>query len=105
MMFLSHVSFALELIALVLGTSLFLWAQRNKGAGQGFAKGVGSVVIVLSILSMLCISYYSVKYWLEGYFNTPHPMMTMMGQRSMMGMDQSGMLDKHDMMDKHGSKE
>lgn len=97
MMFLSHISFALQLIALILGTLLFCWPQNNKGACQGFAKFIGSIVIVFAVLGMICNTYYTIKYWHAGYFNTPHPMMMkMLEQHQMMGnMNSSNMMEDH----------
>ncbi|ARN84996.1 hypothetical protein [Candidatus Nucleicultrix amoebiphila] len=95
MLFFSHISFALLMIVLIMGTKLILKALNTKGPGQTLAKSVGIIVMVLAVLTMLCNLYYSVQYWARGYLDMPCPMMHM-GQ----GMDHSSMMNQH-MMDKN----
>lgn len=75
MMFLMHVAYVLGLLALTAGISLYVWSIRNGGAGTGLAKFFGILIIILSILDTICISYYGIKYWSQGYFESPTAMM------------------------------
>lgn len=70
-MFIFHIAISTGLIALAIGTSLYIWSQRQEGPGTGLARIFGFLIILLSITSMLCTSYYGVKYWHEGYFSKP----------------------------------
>tara|TARA_R110002095_G_scaffold187639_1_gene164852 strand:- start:481 stop:702 length:222 start_codon:yes stop_codon:yes gene_type:complete len=69
MIFLADVAFSIELLALAAGVALFVWSLRNKGAGQFFAKFFGMVVIISAILGIICTSYYSFSYWVQGSFS------------------------------------
>lgn len=86
-MFMFHIAFSLGLIALTAGTTLYIWSSRNSGIGSGFAKLIGILVIIFSISSTLCTAYYGVKYWSQGYFESPMAMhgMMQMQDKSMMG--------------------
>ncbi|GEM_PF-3808179 len=58
-----HMSFAIGLIALVGGVSLYLWSVRAElGAGITLAKVVGLAVIILSILQLICTAYSSIRF-------------------------------------------
>lgn len=76
-MFIMHVAIMVGIIALAAGAALYIWSLQNQGAGIGVAKFFGILIIVLSILDGICISYYGFKYWLEGYFQSPTQMMQM----------------------------
>lgn len=99
MMFQADTAFGTELIALVLGTGLLLWASKEDVCCKGFAKIVAYFTIVASILGMLCTGYYTVRYWEDGHFKHPQSMsmsgmqgMNMMnGKKGMMMMDPSMM--------------
>lgn len=82
MMFLLHAAFFLGLIAVTGGVSLYIWSVRTEGDGVGLAKVFGVLVIIFSLLDILCLAYYGVKYWHEGYFESP---VAMMQNKSMMG--------------------
>jgi hypothetical protein len=73
MIFSANLALALGLIALVCGTYLLARAGGEEMCCKGFAKVVGTVVVILSILSILCTGFYSFRYLEEGYFLTPHP--------------------------------
>lgn len=90
MMFVMHLAFSLALITLAFGVCLYIWSLQNKGPGNVVAKFFGVAIIVLTILGMLCTWYYGVKYWSEGYFKQPMPMMHMQGKSMMDGMEMSG---------------
>jgi len=76
MMFLTHIAFALEIIALMLGAGLVTWSLRTEGAGTTLAKVVGILAMIVIPLGILCTAYYSLKYWHEGYFDKPMSMPT-----------------------------
>lgn len=77
-MFLFHTSLTLAYIALALGTGLILWSLRNKGEGKTFAKVMGCVVFIFSLLSILCTSYYGIKTWFQERYDMPMAMGGMM---------------------------
>lgn len=76
-MFAMHTALFIGLLALTAGISLYVWSLRNQGPGISIAKFFGIIIIVLSILDILCLSYYGVRYWMEGYFEHPINMMQM----------------------------
>lgn len=84
MVFQMDMAFALELIALVAGTWLLIWSA-GQSVHQQCAKMIAYAVMVLSVLSMLCTSYYSYKYWKAGEFKPrgKHKMMMMQDQNGM----------------------
>lgn len=82
MMFILHAAFFLGLIAVAGGVSLVTWSMRTEGNGVGLAKIFGVLIIFFSLLDILCLAYYGVKYWHEGYFESPTAMMQ---NKSMMG--------------------
>lgn len=83
MMFLFHISLTLAYIALGLGTGLIFWSLRNKGEGKIFAKGMGCLILIFSLLSILCTSYYGLKTWLQGRSDMPMTMQSEMIQKMM----------------------
>lgn len=70
-MFIMHISLILAYGTLLGGAVLLIWSLRNTGVGSALGKAIGYLVIVFSLLSMLCIGYYGVKYWNQGHFETP----------------------------------
>ena len=70
MIFLADIAFALELAALVLGTALLIWVNRGECSCKKFSKAVAYFTIVASILAILCTSYYSIRYWQKGVFDS-----------------------------------
>ncbi|NIT14616.1 MAG: hypothetical protein GTN99_10355 [Candidatus Dadabacteria bacterium] len=75
MIFLADIAFALELTALVLGTALLIFVSKEQCSCKQFGKIVAYFTIVASILAMLCTSYYSIRYWEEGVFDSTRVMM------------------------------
>ncbi|HHY0177173.1 MULTISPECIES: hypothetical protein [Legionella] len=71
-MFQFHTAFSLGLIALSAGTALWVWAKQQKGVG--LATILGLLVILFSMTSTLCTVYYGIKYWQQGYFQSPMSM-------------------------------
>lgn len=70
-MFVMHISALLAYSVLLASTVLLIWSLRNEGAGRSLGKVIGSLIFILSFLSMLCIGYYGIKYWAQGNFETP----------------------------------
>lgn len=68
MVFKFHTAFALGLIALVAGTYLLMRIDKEDVCCKVFAKIVGYVVVILSILGMICSTYYSAMYWKAGHY-------------------------------------
>ncbi len=95
MAFLFHTAFYLGILALTAGISLYIWAARNQGPGVKLAKFFGILLMIIVILNMGCLLFYSVKYWTQGYFESPMPMQQMMqnGNMSCQSMMQ-GMMNK-----------
>jgi len=84
MIFLMHLSLILAYGVVLASTSLFIWSLRNKGEGSTLGKAVGAVLFILSVLSILCASYYGIKYWRQGSFESPMEISTMMHQKDIM---------------------
>lgn len=80
LMFPFHIAYALNLIALTAGTALYAWVACKEGKGTCFAKAIGIIVIILSILSLICTVFYGVKYWKAGLDKAPLVMMQEMMQ-------------------------
>jgi hypothetical protein len=74
MMFLFHIAIAMGFMVFLFGISLFIWGLRHEGAGVPLAKVLGSLVAILAVIGILCSGYYGIKYWHEGYFETPAAM-------------------------------
>lgn len=72
MMFQLDTAVAAELIALVLGTGLLVLVQKWEVKCL-FSKIVGVFVIIVSILSLVCTTYYGLRYRAQGYFRIPYP--------------------------------
>lgn len=70
-MFIMHISALFAYSILLASTALIIWSLRHKGDGSALGKFVGSFVFILTLLSMLCIGYYGLKYWTQGNFETP----------------------------------
>lgn len=98
MMFQADAAFATELVALVAGTFLLVWAGRKEDVCcKGFAKVVAYFTIVAAIFALLCTSYYTMRYWEDGYFRSPGAMGAMHGMPGM-GMMGRGMMKDCPMM-------
>lgn len=93
MMFTFHIAVTLELIAFAIGFGLIIWSLRNEGKAIQLAKNIGTIVAIVAVLGMLCSTYYGVKYWHEGYFQTPLGMMQ--GKPMMKEMDSMMMQDRN----------
>lgn len=85
-MFIMHISALFASSVLLASTALIIWSLQHKGAGSALGNFVGSFVFILSLLSMLCIAYYGLKYWTQGNFETPTSMPMEMHQDMMQKM-------------------
>lgn len=65
-MFIFHIAETLGLLSLASGVGLYVWGQQTEGKGSGIAKFFGVIVTVLSILSILCTSWYGIQFWTKG---------------------------------------
>jgi len=79
MVFLADAALALELMALVAATALLLWAKKYEGACKAFSMVVAYVAMAAAVLALLCTSYYSLRYWEDGWFQRPAAMSRGMG--------------------------
>lgn len=105
MMFALDAAFALGFLALVAGTALLMATGKEGLAARGFGKVVSYVTIIAAVLTLLCTSYYGVRYWVDGYFEHPHGMMMkggMMKCPMMEGMGRGGKMGPGMMKDKMG---
>lgn len=93
MMFILHISFSAALITFAIGCALLAWSKKETAA-SGVLKFGGITVVIFSILNFLCIGYYGIRYWQEGYYRAP----TIMSHDPKMGMEM--MHDMKDMMGK-----
>jgi hypothetical protein len=48
---------------ILASTALIIWSLRNKGEGTVFGKIVGSLIFLVTLLSILCINYIGYKKW------------------------------------------
>ncbi len=71
LVFYADAAFALELIALGLGVFLIVWFRIHTEQAHKMCRFFAYLIIVLAILALLCTSYYSIKYWVAGYFRYP----------------------------------
>lgn len=96
-MFESHIAFGVNLLALVAAAGLLGFAAKTDVCCKTLMKGVAYVVLVLGVLNILCTSYYTVRYWEDGYFKTPYgqscPMMNGQGGMGMMNGDMMKMMN------------
>tara|TARA_R110000868_G_scaffold340212_1_gene600881 strand:+ start:11426 stop:11695 length:270 start_codon:yes stop_codon:yes gene_type:complete len=76
-MFQADLAFAVELIAISIGVAFIIWSYRNEGAGILAAKYLGYFVLILGAISIICTTYYSIKYLSLGYFDKPIKMQYM----------------------------
>lgn len=56
-----HLVYGLNLIALALGSFLWVYSTKNGGKGSVFGKLFGLIVVGLSLISMICIFSCSMR--------------------------------------------
>jgi len=74
-MFFMHAKFSLELIALVSGVALIIFIKNQNKVKKLWPIFVAWIVIILSVLSILCSAYYTIKYWNYRHFNMHYRLM------------------------------
>ena len=75
MVFLANMAIATGVVALVAGVALLVYSCKEGIGYRVFVRIVAYVAIVISILSLVCTGYYSIRYSESGYFKHPHMMM------------------------------
>lgn len=83
MIFLVFISFILAFSLLLASTVLIIWSLRKEGEGIFLAKSVGLTTFILALLSIIAILFFKVKYWKQGYFETPMVMSSMSHKKDM----------------------
>jgi uncharacterized membrane protein len=68
MMFLFHVAYAVGTMAIMMSVFLWIW---SKSINSGLGKFFGFIGMIIAIFSLLCTSYYGIKYFLDGDFESP----------------------------------
>lgn len=94
LMFNFHIVFSLGLIALASGAAILIWSEVHDSVGTSLTKVIGYIIIIVSVLNILCVGYWAIKYEYAGYFDKPYPMMMqspMMRGRMMGGKNMSMM--------------
>jgi len=90
-MFESHIAYGVTLLALVAAAALLGFSAKTEACCKSLMKTIAYLVLVLGGLNLLCTTYYTFKYWQEGYFKTPY------GQHCSMMKGQGGIMNP-DMM-------
>lgn len=67
-MFAIDFAFAAELIAAVAGVMLIYMGLEKTGFAKKLGLSVGWGVLSLSILTMICTTYYGTAYWAKGVY-------------------------------------
>lgn len=98
MMFESHIAYGVTLLALVAAAALLGFSARTESCCKSLMKAVAYLVLVLGGLNLLCTTYYTFKYWQDGYFKTPY------GQHCSMMDRQGGMMSEGMMKMMNGMK-
>jgi len=84
MVFHGDMAIALTLIALGVGYLVLVKAQKQESNGTKTAGVIiGWVVIIIAAVTLLCASYYSIRYWDDDNYESPNVMM--MQRHGMMG--------------------
>lgn len=83
MVFHGDIAIAATLIALGVGYLVLVKARQQENNGtKTIGLIIGWVVMVVAAITLLCASYYSLRYWDDGYYSRPGSMMM---QSRMMG--------------------
>lgn len=71
-MFESHIAYGVTLLALVAAAALLEISAKTEACCKSLMKTIAYLVLILGGLNLLCTTYYTFKYWKEGYFKTPY---------------------------------
>jgi sterol desaturase/sphingolipid hydroxylase (fatty acid hydroxylase superfamily) len=66
MLFSFYSTLGIASIAIVLATALIIWSMQNKQDGHFLAKGVGVIIFIISLFSILCSSFSGAEYLITG---------------------------------------
>ena len=58
----------LVLLTMSAGTALLIYANQSSSCCSGFAKIISYVVVILSFMLLVCMSYNTMKAWEHGAF-------------------------------------
>jgi hypothetical protein len=75
MVFLYFLQLTIGIAVFIPATVLLIGALRFPGKGSAFGMTIGVIVMLFSVLSISCSSYYALKYWDMGLFEKPMMMM------------------------------
>ena len=81
LMFTFHIAFALMLA--VFGGGALLWHTASRSGGSVVLRIAAVVLVLGSVLSVACMTYFGKKYREEGAFDSAYPTMRPMGMRGM----------------------
>lgn len=59
MIYVAHIAFALELLALASGAGLLFLATSQPGSRQGWLKAISVLIMVLAFASLICTGYFA----------------------------------------------
>jgi hypothetical protein len=91
MIFQADIAFALSLIAIGVGYWVLNKSKSMEDTGlKTTGKFLGYFITIAAILTLLCTSYYSLKYWEDGSFQARSGQMCMNHGGGMMGNMMSG---------------
>ncbi len=72
MTFWANTAFALLLLALASGFLVLVKAKKqDEPVVKSIGVFLGYAIMVLSIVGILCTTYYSFRYWEDGYYKRP----------------------------------
>jgi hypothetical protein len=71
MIFLYFLQLTIGIVVFIPATVLLIGALRFPGKGSTFGITIGVIVMLLSTLSIVCSSYYALKYWHKDIFEKP----------------------------------
>lgn len=77
-MFLGHIAFILQVLALATGLVLVQLGKENKE----LSSLAGWILVIFGILGAICTSYYMIQYFYLGDFAHAYPQMMMHGKPS-----------------------
>lgn len=96
-MFIFHIALSLAMITAAIGLVLLVWSKKE-AAGSCLLKAGGIIMLVVSLLNIVCIGYYGIRYGQDGYFRAPN-VMTHDAMSKKMMKDRGGKMDMdHSMM-------
>lgn len=74
-MFQLHIAYSLALLVLAAGLVLIYFGMKQTSR---LLKISGILLTVLTVGNIVCMTYYGVRYWKDGYFRSPYAQASMM---------------------------